>query len=135
MLCSVSLCLRAQSPATLKLTRTTSLPGVQRRIDHFAIATKGRRLVCAPLGNNTLEVLDLAMGKSFKSLTGLRKPQGVLYLAEPNQIGVANGDDGTFRLFDGGSYELLRNFGSLADADNVRYEPKTKLIYVGYGEG
>jgi len=134
-LCSAAACLRAQEPATLKLSSTIALPGVKGRIDHLAIDAKGNRLFVAALGNNTLEVLDLATGKSVKRVSGLRKPQGVLYLAAPNRIGVANGDDGTFRLFDGGSYELLRNFGSLADADNVRYDPKTKLIYVGYGEG
>ncbi len=135
LLCSAAVCLRAQEPAALKLTSAIALPGVKGRIDHFAIDAKGHRLFVAALGNNTLEVLDLATGKSLKSVTGLRKPQGVLYLAAPNQIGVANGDDGTFKLFDGASYESLKNFGSLEDADNVRYDPKTKLTYVGYGEG
>ncbi len=135
LLCSAGLCLRAEEPATLELTRTISLPGVKGRIDHFAIDAKGHRLFVAALGNNTLEVLDLAAGKSFKRVAGLRKPQGVLYLPEQNQVGVANGDDGTFNLFNGVSYESLKSFGSLEDADNVRYDPKTKLIYVGYGEG
>ncbi len=135
LLCSAAVCLRAQEPAALKLTSTVALPGVKGRFDHFAIDAKGHRLFVAALGNNTLEVLDLAMGKSLKSVAGLRKPQGVLYLAAPNQIGVANGDDGTFKLFDGASYESLKKFGSLEDADNVRYDPKTKLIYVAYGEG
>jgi len=135
LLCSAGLCLRAEEPATLELTRTISLPGVEGRLDHFAIDAKGRRLFVAALGNNTLEVLDLAAGKSFKRVAGLRKPQGVLYLPEQNQVGVANGDDGTFNLFNGVSYESLKSFGSLEDADNVRYDPKTKLIYVGYGEG
>ncbi len=135
LLCSAALCVRAQEPATLKLTQTIPLPGVKGRIDHFAIDAKGRRLFVAALGNDTLEVLDLAAGKSLKRLAGLRKPQGVLYLEQPNQIGVANGGDGTFKLFDGASCELVKNLGSLADADNVRFDPKTKLIYVGYGEG
>ena len=135
LLCSAAVCLRAQESATLTLTSTIALPGVKGRIDHFAIDAKGHRLFVAALGNNTLEVLDLATGKSLKRVAGLRKPQGVLYLAAPNQIGVANGDDGTFKLFDGASYELLKTFRSLEDADNVRYDPKTKLIYVGFGEG
>jgi hypothetical protein len=35
LLCSAAVCLRAQEPATLKLTRTMALPGVKGRIDHF----------------------------------------------------------------------------------------------------
>jgi DNA-binding beta-propeller fold protein YncE len=111
------------------------LPGVKGRFDHFAIDTKSRRLFVAALGNNTLEVLDLAAGKRIKTITGLHKPTGVLYLTTPNQIGVANGDDGTFKLFDGTSYALTKTIGSLDDADNVRFDPKTKLIYVGYKDG
>src|SRR4026209_3048113 len=93
MLCAVGLGLRAQEPTTLKLTKTIPLPGVKGRFDHFAIDAKGHRLFVAALGNNTLEVVDIAEGKHLKSITGLHKPTGVLYLPEPNQIALANGDD------------------------------------------
>jgi hypothetical protein len=135
LLCSVVLGLPAQESAALKLTKTIPLPGVKGRFDHFAIDAKGHHLFVAALGNNTLEVVDVAAGKHVKRLTGLHKPTGIVYLAEANQIGVANGDDGTFKVFDGGSYELVKSVGSLDDADNVRFDPKTKLIYVGYAEG
>ena len=125
----------AAEPATLKLTQTIPLPGVKGRFDHFAIDAQGQRLFVAALGNNTLEVLDIAAGQHLRSITGLHKPTGVLFLAEPNQIAVANGDDGTFKLFDGASFKLVKSVGSLDDADNVRFDPKTKLIYVGYAEG
>jgi hypothetical protein len=122
-------------PATLKLVQTIPLPGVTGRFDHFAVDAKGHRLFVAALGNNTLEVLDIAAGQRLKSIAGLHKPTGVLYLASPNQIGVANGDDGTFKLFDGSSYELLQSLGALDDADNVRFDAKAGTIYVGYGDG
>ncbi|MBI3850033.1 MAG: hypothetical protein HY298_07060 [Verrucomicrobia bacterium] len=125
----------AQEPAALKLVKTIPLPGVKGRFDHFAVDAKGGRLFVAALGNNTLEVLDVAAGKRLKSITGLRKPTGVVFLPELNQIGVANGDDGSFKLFDGVSYQLANNLPGLDDADNVRRDAKTKLIYVGYGDG
>jgi DNA-binding beta-propeller fold protein YncE len=135
LLCSAALCACAQEPTTLKLTKTIPLPGVQGRFDHFAIDTKRQRLFVAALGHNTLEVVDIAAGKHLKSIAGLHKPTGVLYLAEPNQIAIANGEDGTFKLFDGASYALAKALGSLDDADNVRFDPEVKLVYVGYGEG
>lgn len=135
LFCSAILGLRGAELPALKLIKTIPLPGVHGQFDHFAIDAKGQRLFVAALGNNSLEVIDLAAGKRIKSITGLHKPTGVLYLAEGNQIGVANGDDGTFKLFDGVSYALSKTLGSLDDADNVRFDAKTKVIYVGYADG
>jgi hypothetical protein len=133
--CAVSLSVGAQDSPALKLTKTIPLPGVKGRFDHFAIDARGRRLFVAALGNDTLEVLDFASGKPLHSIAGLRKPQGVLYLPELNQLIIASGGDGTVKFFDGATYALLKSLGSLDDADNVRFDATTKLIYVGYAEG
>ncbi len=125
----------AAQSAGLKLIQTIPLPGVTGRFDHFALDAKGHRLFVAALGHNTLEVLDIEAGQRLKSIAGLHKPTGVLYLMNANQIAVANGDDGTFKLFDGSSYELVKSLGALDDADNVRFDAKAGTIYVGYGSG
>lgn len=135
LFCVAALSLHAADALPLKLSQTIPLPGVKGRFDHFAIDAKGQRLFVAALGNNTLEALDLAANKQIKSIIGLHKPTGVLYLAEGNQIAVANGDDGTFKLFDGTSFALTKTIGSLVDADNARFDAKTKLIYAGYADG
>jgi len=135
ILCAFSFTARAQDSPALKLTRTIPLPGVKGRFDHFAIDAKGHRLFVAALGNNTLEVLDIAAGKMIKSITKLHKPTGVIYNSASNEIGVANGDDGTFQVFEGTAYSLVRKLDSLDDADNVRVDSKTKLTYIGYGAG
>lgn len=131
----VVLSLNAAETNVLKLFKTIPLPGVKGRFDHFAMDAQGGRLFVAALGNDTLEVLDVAAGQHLKSIPGLHKPTGVVYLPELNQIGVANGADGSFKLFDGASYELVNNLPGLDDADNVRRDLKTGLIYVGYGDG
>src|SRR5438552_13508992 len=89
----------------LRLIQTIPLPGVKGRFDHFAIDAKGNRLFVAALGNNTLEVIDLAAGKRIHSVSEMSKPTGVLYLPEPNQVLVANGDDGTLKLVNGRTYK------------------------------
>ncbi len=134
-LCLIALALPAAEPTALKLKTTIPLPGVKGRFDHFAIDLQGQRLFVAALGNNTLEVLDLRAGQRLRSLGGLHKPTGVLYLSGPNQIGVANGDDGTFKMFDGITYATVTSVEGLEDADNVRLDAKRNLIYVGYGAG
>lgn len=123
----------ADSP--LRLIQTIPLPGVKGRFDHFAIDTKGQRIFVAALGNNTLEVIDLAAGKLLQTLPGMSKPTGVLYLGEPNQVLVANGDDGTLRFLNGADFEVLQTLTSLADADNLRFDPQSETAWLGYGEG
>lgn len=135
LLSLLSVELAAQEPATLTFAKVIPLPGVKGRFDHFAIDVKGQRLFVAALGNNTLEIVDLAGGKQLHSIEGLHKPQGVIFLAEPNRIYVASGDDGTLKIFDGASYRLLNTIAAMPDADNLRYDVNAKLIYVGYGDG
>ncbi len=119
----------------LILKLTIPLPQVEGRFDHFAADVKGGRIFVAALGHNTVEVLDVKAGQRLHSIPGLHKPTGVLYLPELNQLFVANGDDGTLKIFDGATYQLVGSIGSLDDADNIRYDEKTKLIYLGFGEG
>lgn len=119
----------------LRQVQTIPLPGVEGRIDHFGVDVQGQRLFVSALGNNTLEVLDLQHGKRLTSITGLREPQGVLFVPEENKLFVANGDDGTCRVFDGSFYKLLATVNFASDADNVRYDAERKQIYVRYGEG
>src|SRR5262245_43014600 len=126
---------RGAEAQTLKLLHTIPLPGVKGRFDHFAIDLKGRRLFVAALGNNTLEIVDLAQAKRLRSIPGLLKPTGVLYLADRNQIAVANGDDGTFRICSGQDYKSVATMKSLDDADNVRIDAQANRVYVGYGDG
>jgi DNA-binding beta-propeller fold protein YncE len=134
--CSLAISSAAAAEAqTLKLLHTIPLPGVKGRFDHFAIDPKGQRLFVAALGNDTLEILDIAQAKRLHSITGLHKPTGVLYLANENQIAVANGDDGTFRIYSGQDYKSVVTVNSLDDADNVRFDAQANRVYVGYGDG
>lgn len=121
--------------SALSLVKTIPLPGVTGRFDHFALDVKGRRLFVAALGNNTLEAIDLAAGQRLQSIAGLPKPTGVLYLADRNELFVACGDDGAFKVFNGVSLRPVRAVTGLDDADNVRFNAETGLIYLGCGSG
>lgn len=125
----------AQESALLQLNKTIPLPGVKGRFDHFAADAKGHRIFVAALGNNTVEVADTTEGKHLKSISGLHKPTGVAYLAEANRIAIANGDDGSLKVFDGSTYSPVTSVSSLDDADNVRLDPEAQHLYVGFGNG
>jgi WD40 repeat protein len=125
----------AESGTPLRFKRTIPLPDVQGRIDHMAVDLEGERLFVVALGNNTLEVIDLRLGKRIRRITGLSEPQGVLYVSELQRLFVTNGGDGSCKVFDGNSFGLLDTVKFSEDADNLRYEPQTRQVYVGYSAG
>lgn len=120
---------------TLTLLQTIPLPNVDGRIDHFSIDIKGQRLFVAALGNNTVEVIDLNVGKVIHAISGLSEPQGVLYIPELNKIYVANGGNGLCEIFDGSSFAEIGRVKLSDDADNIRYDNSTASVVVGYGDG
>jgi YVTN family beta-propeller protein len=125
----------AQPAQLLRLERTVELPDVQGRIDHMSIDLKGQRLFVSALGNNTVEVIDIKTGKRVKTITGLAEPQGVLYVPAKDRLYVANGKDGSVRIFDGTSYAMLKRIDFGDDADNLRYDAGRQRTFVGYGGG
>jgi DNA-binding beta-propeller fold protein YncE len=124
-----------QAAAPLKLEKTIELPDVQGRIDHMSIDIAGQRLFVSALGNNTVEVVDLKAGKRAHSISGLKEPQGALYIANKNRLFFASDKDGTVKVFDGTSFKLLKTVEYGDDADNLRYDSARERVYVGYGSG
>jgi len=119
----------------LVLERTIPLDGVGGRIDHMAVDLGRKRLFVAELGNGTVDAVDVDTGKVVHRLTGLDEPQGVAYLAGPDLLVVANGGDGSVRMFQGEDLAPAGNITLGDDADNVRVDPGTGRILVGYGDG
>ena len=123
----------APDRAPLLLVQQIPLPNVGGRIDHFTFDGKRKRVIGAALGNNTVEVVDTFAGRDIHSITGAATPQGVVYVGEFNKLFVANGADGTLRIYDGDSFKLLNTVDIGEEADNVRYEPAEKKVYVAFG--
>ncbi len=119
-----------QGAVPLKLEKTIELPDVQGRIDHMSLDVAGQRL-----GNNTVEVIDLKAGKRANTISGLKEPQGALYVADKNRLFVASSKDGTVKIFDGTSFQLLKTIEYGDDADNLRYDAARQRVYVGFGGG
>jgi DNA-binding beta-propeller fold protein YncE len=119
--------------APLLLVQQIPLPNVGGRIGHFTFDGKRKRVIGAALGNNTVEVVDTFAGRDIHSTTGAAAPQGVVYVSEFNKLFVANGADGKLRIYDGDSFKLLSTLDIGEDADNVRYDPAEKKVYVAFG--
>jgi DNA-binding beta-propeller fold protein YncE len=119
----------------LVLQRTIALKGVSGRIDHMAIDAGRKRLFVAELGNSTLDVIDLEGGQVIDRISGLKEPQGAGYAPESDILAIANGGDGSVRLFHGADLSAAGVVALGDDADNVRFDPASGNFIVGYGSG
>jgi YVTN family beta-propeller protein len=127
----------AQTPQTplLNLEDKIALGQVRGRIDHMALDPMRNRLFVAELENNTVGVVDLAARKVIHVITGLTEPQGVGYEPSTDTLYVANGGDGSVRLYGGADYTQTGRIDLGDDADNIRIDPDTKHVLIGYGGG
>jgi DNA-binding beta-propeller fold protein YncE len=125
----------AKAGPPLVLDQTIPLDNVSGRIDHMAVDVAGKRLFVAELGNGSVDVVDLQAGKVAKRISGLKEPQGIAYVADQDLIVVASAGDGSVRFFRAADLSPLRTIDLGDDADNVRIDPTTGHVLVGYGDG
>jgi hypothetical protein len=111
------------------------MPNVQGRIDHLSIDLKSNRLFVAALGNGTVEVIDLTLGKVIYSIKNLKEPQGVEYVQQYNLLFVSSAGDGTCKIFNASNFKLLKVIQLGDDADNIRYDSERGIVFVGFGSG
>jgi hypothetical protein len=121
-----------QESPVLSLESHISLPNVKGRIDHLSVDVKGERLFVAAVENHTVEVINLKSGQRVHTITDLAEPQGVFYEAATNRLFVACGLDGVVKVFDGTTFQGLTTVKFPDDADNIRYDARSKSVIVGY---
>jgi DNA-binding beta-propeller fold protein YncE len=125
----------ARADPGLVVESRIALPGVAGRIDHMAVDLARKRLLVAELGDGTLDVVDLAAGRQIRRIAGLREPQGVGYAPRADLVAVASAGDGSVKLFRGEDLAPVGTVGLGEDADNIRLDPRTGNLVVGYGSG
>jgi YVTN family beta-propeller protein len=105
---------------SLQLETKIPLGNVAGRIDHMAIDPERHRLFVAELGNDSVGVVDLNARKVVHRISDLKEPQGVAYIRMNDSLYVANGGDGSVRVFHGPDYSPVGRIDLGADADNIR---------------
>jgi len=112
------------------------MPNVQGRVDHMTVDNETGKLYAAVYGNDSVEVLEVHKGRSIRSIQeGFSNPQMAAYLPDLNRIVVSSEGDGSCKILDADTYKLIDTVKFTKDADQIRYDPVTKRVYVGYGEG
>src|SRR5713226_427343 len=126
--------LTAASAAELELVQTIPLKGKAGNLDHVVIDAKRDRLLVANKANNTLDVVDLKDGKLFKQVSNQTGIQGIAYAADLDRVFVGLGTNGLCNVLDGENYKPVKTIKFADDCDNVRYNPRTQLVYVAHAE-
>jgi len=121
-----------QGREVLSLETHIPLPSLKGRIDHFSADVKGQRIFVAAVENHTVEVVDLKSGQRIHTISDLAEPQGVFYDPSTKHLFVACGLDGVTKIFDGDTFQVLATVKFPDDADNIRYDPRSKGVIVGY---
>src|SRR5215471_8196066 len=126
---------QAQEPKALALKSRIELANVDGRIDHFSVDSKGQRLFMAALGNHTIEVMDIQNGSRLHTIPDLAEPQGLYFDPTSNHLFAGCARDGTTKVFDGSTFQLLETVQFPSNVDNIRYDARNRRIIVGYGAG
>jgi len=108
-----------QASPVLVLKTRIALANVNGRMDHLGVDVKGERLFAAAFDNHTLEVIDLKAGRRMHTIADLKQPQSAFYDASTNRLFVPCGGDGTVRIFDGATLQLLQTVKLSSDANNI----------------
>jgi len=119
----------------LTLSAQIPLPNVSGRIDHIAYDAINHLAFIAALGNNTIEVVNIDTKHVVHTIKDLHEPQGVVYIPSLQRLVVANGDNGVCIFFDTKTFSPLSSVDLKGDADNIRYDATSNLLFVGYGNG
>jgi DNA-binding beta-propeller fold protein YncE len=123
----------AQQPG-LEMAQKIVLKGKPGKLDHLIVDTHSSRLFLANKINNTVDVVDLKVGRLVKQLTGQAGAQGLAYAPDLGRLYVGLGTGGYCNIFNGTNYQLLKTIKFADDSDNVRYVPRSHLVYVAHAE-
>jgi hypothetical protein len=124
-----------QITSPLTLQRIIALPAGTGKFDHFAVDLRSNRLFIAATGNHTIEVADLNTGTVVQTIEGLGKPHGLVWIPETKRLYASDGAQGDLKVFEGWPLKLTTSIKLSEDADDMVYDAKTRLLYVGHGGG
>src|ERR1700737_3924978 len=98
------------------------LGDIRGRLDHMAVDLRRQRLFVAELENDSVGFIDFGTREIAHVITDLKRPQGLACVPTTDTLFVANGGDGSLRMFEGERYRALEPIHVGEDADNLRFD-------------
>lgn len=127
----------AQFPGhKLPMVQRSVLKDVDGKLNHMAFDLKSGRLYVACKATSSVEALDARGMKTAQSVKDVPEPISLSFLQDSRRLVVGCGD-GTVRVFkanDAGELTKERDVEFRGQVGTVRYDPKAKLVWVGFGK-
>jgi DNA-binding beta-propeller fold protein YncE len=120
------------SAQSMKLVRTTDLPGISGDLDHMALDAAGQRLFLAAEDNGTVRVIDLRTGKLERTLKGFNTPHSILYLPEKNELYIADGSKAV-QVLDSKTFQVKTTVPTTPGSDSIAVDRANHLLYAVSG--
>jgi hypothetical protein len=109
--------------------------------DHFAVDLKRGHLFVSAEVNHSVEMFDLNTGEHLKSLDGYKTPHSLAFVAEKDELLVANGGDSALDVVSGEDYHRIDRIQLIDSSTTTKgdspdagyYDSADHLYYVGNG--
>ncbi len=112
----------------LPLVKTFPLPEVSGGFNHLGADAKEKHLFLTATHDAKLDVLDLANGKLLRQIEG-PAPAAAVFAPDLRQILVTRGSK--LFIYDGNSFDEVGQVDVGSSMDELRYDARTKRVYVG----
>jgi DNA-binding beta-propeller fold protein YncE len=136
---SVSFAQQPKEPVTL--IRSIPIPGIEGDFDFLAVDLKRDHLFIAAEEHHTVEVFEASTGKHLHSITGLKTPHTLAYVADKDELFVADGGDYSCIILSGADFHQVDRVqlidgsvtGKTDSPDVGYYDAKKRLFFIGNG--
>ncbi|MDA4126027.1 MAG: hypothetical protein OK452_02335 [Thaumarchaeota archaeon] len=123
----------SQPNPRVSLVKSVPIPGVAGRLDHMDIDAASQRVFLAAVQDGSLVVVRLSDGLVTR-YGGYYQPHSVLFLSSIGELILTVGN-GTVYFLNSNTLVTSSEIRLPSNADNIRLDPRTGFVYVGYGQG
>ncbi|WP_206243405.1 YncE family protein [Novosphingobium terrae] len=136
---SVTITMKDRAP--VQLVRMTSLPDIEGDFDFLAVDPKHDRLFIAAEEHHSVEMFKASTGEHLRSVAGVKTPHTLAYIAEKNELAVADGGDSSVQFLSADDLHRIDRVplidgsvtGKTDSPDAGIYDAKRRIFYVGNG--
>jgi DNA-binding beta-propeller fold protein YncE len=93
---------------------------------------RAARLFLTAADHHSIQIFDLKSGKWMRSITGLGKPAGIMYVPETNRVLFSDGA-GSANILDAATYKIVGTVKLADDADSLGFDRDASILYVVNG--
>jgi DNA-binding beta-propeller fold protein YncE len=131
----------AQQRSPVTLIARTPLPGIVGDFDFLALDLKRNHLFIAAEEHHTIEVFDAKTGKHLQSVSGVKTPHTLAYVADKDELFIADGGDYSCIILSGEDFHQVGRIALISGAvtgktdspDTDYYDSRKRIFYLGHG--